>query len=64
MSSKDIRQLIKKLEDQGFEVTRSKNGHYAVRKDGRRVGTLASTPSDPRGTKNAIAQLKRAGFQP
>ena len=64
MASKEVRQLIKKLERQGFDVDPSKSGHYKVRKNGRLITTLAGTPSDSRSLKNAMAVLKRAGFQP
>lgn len=64
MASKETRELIKKLKRQGFEVEPTKGGHYTVRKDGRRVATLAGTPSDGRSMKNVLAALKRAGFQP
>jgi predicted RNA binding protein YcfA (HicA-like mRNA interferase family) len=59
----DTRKLIKALEDQGFEVVRSKGNHYVVKLDGRRVATLASTPSDSRSLRNGIAALRRAGFR-
>ncbi|MGW4873745.1 hypothetical protein [Streptomyces chartreusis] len=62
VSSKDIRQLLKKLHSQGFEVEETKDNHYRVRKDGVYVTTLASTPSESRGYKNALAALKRHGF--
>ncbi|MEY9842517.1 type II toxin-antitoxin system HicA family toxin [Streptacidiphilus sp. EB103A] len=61
-AKKDTRQLIKKLENQGFEVT-LRNGHYRVFKDGTFTVVMPSTPSDSRGLKNAMAYLKRAGFQ-
>ncbi|WP_217225999.1 hypothetical protein [Streptomyces anulatus] len=62
-TKKDTRQLIKKLEKQGFDVT-MRNGHYRVFKDGVFVQVMPSTPSDSRGLKNAIACYKRAGFKP
>ncbi|MET9833798.1 hypothetical protein ABZ508_10550 [Streptomyces lavendulocolor] len=64
MNSKDVRQLIKKLEAQGFEVTRTKGGHWLVKKGSVRVTTLPGTPSDPRSLKNCIAALKRHGYTP
>lgn len=60
--SNDMRRMLRALEEQGFEVTRTKRGHYEVRKDGRRVATMAGTPSDHRGIRNAIAYLRKAGF--
>ncbi|MFE0774810.1 hypothetical protein [Streptomyces sp. NPDC058861] len=64
MNSKDVRQLIKKLEAQGFEVSRTKSGHWLVKKGNVRVTTLPGTPSDPRSMKNCIAALKRHGYTP
>ncbi len=62
MAKKDTRELVKALEEQGFEVAPSKGGHFIVRKDGRRVSTLAGSPSDHRTWLNTIAALRRAGF--
>ncbi|MFE1785623.1 hypothetical protein ACFW9F_24380 [Streptomyces sp. NPDC059506] len=64
MANKEVRQLLKKLARQGFDVELTRNGHYKVYWDGRFVGTLAGTPSDHRSLKNSVANLKRAGFQP
>jgi predicted RNA binding protein YcfA (HicA-like mRNA interferase family) len=61
--NKDTKRLFKSLEEQGFEVTQTRNGHYRIRKDGRWVAIMAGTPSDRRAWLNAIAQLRRAGFQ-
>ena len=58
----DTKKLVKELKRQGFEVTMTKGSHYEVRLNGRRVATLAGTPSDKRGWLNAIAALRRAGF--
>ncbi|MEV8098819.1 type II toxin-antitoxin system HicA family toxin [Kitasatospora sp. NPDC085879] len=59
---KEVRDLTKALEKQGFEVTPSKSGHLIVRLDGRRIATLAGTPSDHRSWLNTIAVLRKAGF--
>ena len=64
MNGKDVRQLIKKLEAQGFDVTPTKSNHWLVKKNGTRVTTLPGTPSDPRSLKNCIAALKRHGYTP
>lgn len=57
-----MRDLIKKVEAQGFEVTRTKKGHWMVKKNGAGVTTIPGTASDHRGLKNVKAQLKRAGY--
>jgi len=59
----DMTRLIKALREQGFVVTRTGKGHWLVRNaNGDFVTTLAGTPSEYRGWKNAIAKLRRAGF--
>lgn len=61
--SKDIRQIVKELEKQGFSVEHTKNGHLRVRdQEGRPIYTMPSTPSCWRATRNAIAELRRRGF--
>lgn len=60
---KDLRKIVKELKRQGFEVRPTKRGHLAVYHDGELVTTFAGTPSDHRSTLNALAPLKRAGFQ-
>ena len=60
--SGDMRRMLKALEEQGFDVTRTQRGHYEVRKDGRRVATIAGTASDHRSIRNAVAYLRKAGF--
>lgn len=59
---KELRELIGLLIEQGFDVHRTKGGHYTVRKAGQYVVTLAGTPSEHRGSKNARAALRRHGF--
>jgi len=61
--NKQMRQLIGLLIEQGFQVTLKRNGHYEVRTaEGEFVTTLAGTPSEYRGWKNALATLRRHGF--
>ncbi|QHB37398.1 hypothetical protein I5G58_gp096 [Mycobacterium phage BirdsNest] len=61
---KDVRELLRRIEEAGGEVrpSRSKTGHWKVYKAGVLIGSLAGTPSDWRGLKNALAQLRRAGL--
>lgn len=60
----DYRKLVRALDRQGFTTTRTRRGHFAVRRDGLIVAVLAGTPSDWRSTRNVLAQLRRAGFTP
>lgn len=59
---KDIRCLIKALQQQGFEIRTTKRGHHLISKDGVIVASLAGTPSDYRSIRNSLAALRRAGF--
>lgn len=60
--SKDTRQLLRKLERQGFRVRMTGGGHYGVSKGDSREIFMPATPSDHRGIKNTLADLKRIGF--
>ena len=60
---KDTKKLVKAAEAQGFTVTRTKNGHPRISKDGQWVTVLPGTTSDWRSRRNALAALRRAGFQ-
>lgn len=61
--NKDMKELVKALEKQGYVVEQTKNGHLRVRNAGGVViATMASTPSDRRSRLNAIAALRRSGF--
>lgn len=63
-SRKEATQLVKALRAQGFEVELNGGNHWSARRNGRFITTFAQTPSDPRGLKNAIARLKKAGYRP
>lgn len=57
---KEIKQLFKDLEKNGYTVTDTRGGHKAIRHP-QKPGVVhsASTPSDHRGLKNLKAQLRR-----
>lgn len=59
---KDVRQLCKRLRKMGLEVGEDRS-HVAVRRQGRLLVTLPSTPSDCRWRQNAFADLRRAGVE-
>lgn len=62
-SSKEIRQLLGLLTEQGFVVKQTSKNYYEVRTaEGDHVINLSSTPSEYRGFKNAKAALRRHGF--
>jgi hypothetical protein len=60
--AKDTRRLLKALARQGFTTHPTRRGHTAVKRNGITIAVLAGTPSDWRASRNALAQLRRAGF--
>jgi hypothetical protein len=61
---KDTRKLLKEAERQGFTWRQTRKGHIQVRDaEGMVVAVFAGTASDHRSMRNALADLKRAGFQ-
>lgn len=59
---RELRDLITELRRQGFTVD-EKRDHPIVRDPaGEFVTTLARTPSDHRGWRNAVARCRRHGF--
>jgi hypothetical protein len=63
---REVNALVAELEALGYLCPLTKNGHYRVTHPERRgLVFMASTPSDHRSHKNALAQLKREfGFVP
>lgn len=61
---KEIRNLVHELEAQGFEVRKTTKGRYFITKAGKPITTISGTPSDHRALANAIAKLRRAGYEP
>lgn len=59
---KDLKRILKEAKRQGFEVRYSAKGYPMVYLAGGLVAKVAQTPGDWRGRKNAIADLRRAGF--
>ncbi len=60
---KEVRELLKQAEAQGFTWRETSKGHaFVTAPDGSPVTTISGTPSDGRSLPNAIAQLKRSGF--
>lgn len=61
--NKEMREVVKALRDQGFEVRVTSRQHVQVLKDGKVVGIFAGTASDHRSFRNSLAYLRRAGFR-
>lgn len=60
--TKDLKELVRSLGQQGFKVRATRRGHLAVTLSDQTVAVLACTPSDWRSHKNGMARLRRAGF--
>lgn len=60
---KELKALVKALEQQGFTTRRTTKGHVMVSLNGRVITVFAGTPSDHRSWRNSLAPLKRAGFR-
>lgn len=61
-SFKDLRQLVKQAEKQGWEVTRTGGDHLKWVSPLGAFFFSASTPSDIRGLKNLKRDLRVYGF--
>ncbi len=59
---REIRDLIRELRAQGFTVDDDRTHPIVRDKAGEFVTTLARTPSEYRGWKNAIARCHAHGF--
>lgn len=60
---KELRTIVKALEEQGFETTVTSKQHVIVTRDGRMIATFSGTASDWRSIRNGLAPLRRAGFR-
>lgn len=59
--SREIRDLLKRVRLLEWNASKTSGGHVCfLGPDGQKV-FMASTPSDPRSMKNAVAQLRRSG---
>ena len=62
--TKDLRQIIKAAESQGWNVKMGTNGHWRFTPPDptKPIVRAAGTPSDHRWKPNLIGQLRRSGF--
>jgi predicted RNA binding protein YcfA (HicA-like mRNA interferase family) len=59
-----LAKIIAALEDQGWRVERTNKGHWrCYAPDAEGIVHLPGTPSDHRSLANAVAKLRRYGFQ-
>ena len=63
MMDKDLKKIVKALRAAGYDVSPTRRGHIRVSRDGRAVTTFSGTASDWRAHRNALAALRRDGFQ-
>lgn len=59
-TKKDLFALLRWIQEQGFAVLKTKNGHYRITGP-HGVAMVPSTPGEGRSHQNTIAQLRRAG---
>lgn len=64
MASKEVKQLIERLREQGWRVDPTKGGHFrAFSPDGVHIVHIAGTPSSKRSHANTVALLRRYGYK-
>ena len=64
MATKEIRKLVKSLQQQGWRVEQLKSGHYrAYAPDGENIVHIAGTPSDHHAMGNTLARLRKLGYK-
>lgn len=63
MKCKELKQLRRQAEHQGWRVVRTSADHYKwYAPDGKSMVVSGSTPSDYRAIKNQKSLMRRAGF--
>ena len=62
MASKEIRELVRELERQGWRVAQTKGGHLRAYPPAGSPVIMPSTPSDRRALANAVSLLRQRGF--
>lgn len=61
---KEYKDLLKKLEQAGWELKPIKSGYIAYPPDKTQSGvTIHGTPSDHRAWKNLMSELRKRGFE-
>jgi hypothetical protein len=63
---KELRKVVREAQKQGIKIRRTNNNHFVAIPRDRNMPLqhISCTPSDYRGMKNALALLKRAGYNP
>jgi hypothetical protein len=60
---KEVREILKKAEKQGWRIDQGKEHTKAYSPDGVTIVAVANTPGGGRWKQNLIAELKRGGFE-
>ena len=61
---KELKKLLRKLEDQGWRIEPTRKGTKALPPDtSKSVVMIHHTPSDRRAWSNMLSALRRSGFQ-
>jgi hypothetical protein len=63
INNKDVRHLAKRFARAGCDLSFTGSGHVAVRKSGRLVVVLPSSPSDHRALMNVEREARRRGVR-
>lgn len=59
----DTEELLREARAQGWRVERTKRGHWqCYAPDGETIVVISGTTGDRRSLKQAIAEMRRAGF--
>lgn len=62
-AQKELKEIVKAAEEQGWRVKVLKNGHLMfLAPDGINKATTGGTPSDHRAIDNHLSRLRRYGF--
>lgn len=57
---KEVKKYLRWLQQNNFDVKRTRSSHWKVYYGGRLVGVLPSTPSDHRSVTNTKKRLEKA----
>lgn len=58
---KELKSLLKEVENQGGQVLRTRNNHYKVVSSNGSIVFISSTPSDNRALENIKRDLRASG---
>lgn len=62
-NDKDLRELIRRVERVGWEVSVTNGNRFAIRPPKGDIIYASATASDHRANRNIVAQLRRAGLE-